>query len=66
LELERLLREEQEAPTQYYRQREWREGMAEPSNEVFIDQRDVIRQRREELVQRQHEDAKKQQRRYRD
>lgn len=66
LELGRLLQEEQEAPIQYYRQREWRDGMAGPSNEVFIDQRDVVRQRREEPVQRQHKDAKKQQRHYRD
>ena len=65
-ELERLLQEEQEAPIQYYRQREWREGMAGPSNEVFIDQRDVVRQQHEELAQQQREDAKKQQRRYRD
>jgi len=65
-ELARLLQEEQETPVEYHRQREWREGMAGPSNEVFIDQRDIVRQQREELVWRQHEDAKKQQRRYRD
>lgn len=61
-ELARLLQEEQETPVEYYRQREWREGMAGPSNEVFIDPRE----QREELVRRQREDAKKQQRRYRD